>query len=104
MNMSNILTVANDFPIQYPGQAPTDDMFAARAFLEVVHGAIERACSDKRGLSQQEARNMLHLLGEIENRLDALQRLLDDHELPSLEKFYQRARREQILDQQRAAK
>lgn len=87
-----------DFPIPYAGQAPTDDLFAARSFLRIIHGAIERASGDKRGMSQGEANGMLHVIGVVEDKLDTLQRLLDDKAVPHLAEDYKRVRREELQE------
>lgn len=87
-----------DFPIPYAGQAPTDDLFAARAFLRVVQSAIERASGSTQGMNKLEANDMLHVVGVVAEKLDTLQRLLDDDAVPGLEDEYKRVRREELQE------
>lgn len=95
--------VSRDFPIPYAGQDPTDDLFAARAFLRVVQGAIERAGGNPRGMHKSEAVDMLHVIGLVAEHLETLQRLLDDKDVPNLAKVYERVRRAEILERSEVA-
>lgn len=93
---------ASDFPIPYHGTAPTDDLFAARSFLRVVQGAVERASGNSQGMSKTEANDMLHVVGVVAEKLETLQRLLDDDAFPGFEQEYVRVRREEIAERVRA--
>ncbi|MCP8894266.1 hypothetical protein KYK29_04940 [Shinella daejeonensis] len=92
------LYTKDNFPIPYAGIMPTDDLFAARAFLRVVQGAIERACGNRHGMSKDEANDMLHVVGTVGDALETLQRLLDDSEIPSMHHEYARIRRERLVE------
>lgn len=102
-NITPAPAAARDFPIPYAGTEPTDDLFAARAFLRVVQGAIERAGGHPRGMHKSEAVDMLHVIGLVAEHLETLQRLLDDKDVPNLAKVYERVRRAEILERSEVA-
>lgn len=89
---------ASDFPIPYAGQSPTDDLFSARSFLRVLQGAIERASGDPQGMSNGEANDMLHVVGVIAEKLETIQLLLDDEDVPGFHDEYMRVRRAEIQE------
>lgn len=76
---------------------PLDDLFDARALLRIVRDALERADSSPQGMESEEASDMFLLIAI--NKLNTLQRLLNDDEVPGMWEQYRRVRREEILEQ-----